>query len=137
MRLLFVLLLAGCGSSSSEAPATAANDAATASDTTSIVDSSAPIDSAPAMDASPGSYWYPRPGTSWQWQLSGTLDTSFDVTAYDIDLFETTEAQIAALHASKRKVICYFDTAYEPGRPDSAKLDPVRRAAMRSKSAAA
>lgn len=77
-------------------------------------------------DAPATSWWYPAPKTSWQWQLSGTLDTSFDVKAYDIDLFTTTEAQIGSLHAAKRKVICYFDTAYEPGRPDSTKLAPYK-----------
>ncbi len=29
--------------------------------------------------------WSPSPGTSWQWQLSGTVDTSLDVEMYDID----------------------------------------------------
>ena len=72
------------------------------------------------------SWWKPRPGTSWQWQLSGSLDSSFDVMVYDIDLFETTPEQIAQLHAQQRKVICYFDTAYEPGRPDSAALAAYR-----------
>jgi hypothetical protein len=73
-----------------------------------------------------GGWWKPAPGTSWQWQLSGKLDTSFDVDAYDIDLFDHTQAEIASLHAAGRKVICYFDTAYEPGRPDSSALAPYR-----------
>lgn len=66
------------------------------------------------------------PGTSWQWQLSGTIDTSVDADVFDIDLFDTPQATIDALHAAGRKVICYFDTAYEPGRPDSAQLEPFR-----------
>ena len=76
--------------------------------------------------------WMPTPGTSWQWQISntGALDTSFDVDAYDVDLFETSQANIDQLHAAGRKVICYFDTAYEPGRPDSATLAPYRGNAM-------
>lgn len=74
----------------------------------------------------PAQRWAPAPGTSWQWQLSGKLDTSFDVAVYDIDLYETTPAQMDALHAAGRKVVCYFDTAYEPGRPDSAALEPYR-----------
>lgn len=87
----------------------------------------AAADGAPGRDGAPaGSWWAPAPGTSWQWQLSGALDASFDVQAYDIDLFETTADQIAALHAQGRKVICYFDTAYEPGRPDSDALEPYR-----------
>ena len=66
------------------------------------------------------------PGTSWQWQLTGTLDLSVDAGVFDVDLFETPQSTIDALHASGRKVICYFDTAYEPGRPDSAQLAPYR-----------
>ncbi|MCC6335652.1 MAG: endo alpha-1,4 polygalactosaminidase [Myxococcales bacterium] len=66
------------------------------------------------------------PGTSWQWQLTGAIDTSVDAGVFDVDLFETPQATIDALHASGRKVICYFDTAYEPGRPDSAQLEPYR-----------
>jgi hypothetical protein len=72
------------------------------------------------------SWWRPKPGTSWQWQLSGKLDDSFDVAVYDIDLFDTSHAQIDLLHAAGRKVICYFDGAYEPDRPDSKQLEPYR-----------
>jgi len=79
-----------------------------------------------AANASNGDRYRPKPGTSWQWQLSGALDSSFDVQMYDIDLIETTPAEIDTLHAAGRKVICYFDTAYEPGRPDSAALMPYR-----------
>lgn len=67
--------------------------------------------------------WRPRPGTSWQWQLSGTLDTSFDVSMYDVDLFNTTQAQIDALHAKGRKVVCYFSAgSYERWRSDAARF---------------
>lgn len=66
------------------------------------------------------------PGTSWQWQLSGTIDTNVDAGLYDLDLFDTPQATIDVLHATGRKVICYFDTAYEPNRPDSAQLAPYR-----------
>ena len=80
----------------------------------------------PAQTAPPGTHWMPKPGTSWQWQLSttGSIDTSFDVQVYDIDLYESSTAFISSLKAAGRKVVCYFDTAYEPGRPDSALLDP-------------
>jgi hypothetical protein len=80
----------------------------------------------PGGDAGASTWWAPLPGTSWQWQLTGTLDTSFDVAAYDIDLFNTAPADIDALHAQQRRVVCYFDTAYEPDRPDSSALDPYR-----------
>ena len=49
-----------------------------------------------------------------------------DAGAYDIDLFDNAPAQIAALQGMGRKVVCYFDTAYEPGRPDSSQLDPYK-----------
>ncbi len=136
--VVLCLALTGCGSSSSSEPPAAepdgAVDSASASDTGVPGDAAAPDTAtatdtgvlADATDAPPSGYWYPKPGTSWQWQLSGALDTSFDVQAYDIDLFDNSAAQIAALHAAGRKVICYFDTAYEPGRPDSAKLDPYK-----------
>ncbi len=64
--------------------------------------------------------WQPLPGTSWQIQLTGTLDTSYDVDVYDIDLFDTTTDQISALHAAGRKVICYFSAGTrEDWRPDA------------------
>jgi len=78
-----------------------------------------------ADQGTPGAIWQPKPGTSWQWQLSGTLDTSVNVQMYDIDLFESSAQTIAGLHAKGRKVICYFDTAYEPGRPDSSSFTPA------------
>lgn len=71
----------------------------------------------------PSAIWRPAPGTTWQWQLTGTLDTSVNAAVYDVDLFNTTAAQIAGLHAAGRKVICYFSAgSYEPDRPDSAQF---------------
>lgn len=62
----------------------------------------------------------PRSGQSWQWQLQGAIDTSFDVDVYDIDLFNTSQGTIDTLHGKGKKVICYFSAGtYEPGRPDS------------------
>lgn len=72
-------------------------------------------------DAGTKAIWRPAPETSWQWQLSGTLDTSIDVAMYDLDLFETPQATIDALHAAGRIVICYFSAgSYEDFRPDIA-----------------
>jgi endo-alpha-1,4-polygalactosaminidase (GH114 family) len=69
---------------------------------------------------SAGSTWAPAPGTSWQWQLTGTIDQSVDVAMYDIDLFEAPDATIAALTAAGRKVICYFSAgSREDWRPDA------------------
>jgi hypothetical protein len=64
--------------------------------------------------------WQPALGTTWQWQLDGPIDTSANVTVYDVDGVETTAAQVGALHAAGRKVICYVDAGgYENYRPDA------------------
>ncbi|KAG7396696.1 hypothetical protein PHYBOEH_001925 [Phytophthora boehmeriae] len=64
-------------------------------------------------------WWKPAPGTSYQIQLSGTLDVNYDVEAYDIDLFDTPNATIAKLHQRGIKVICYFSAGtYEDWRTD-------------------
>ncbi|GAA2522101.1 MULTISPECIES: endo alpha-1,4 polygalactosaminidase [Streptomyces] len=76
---------------------------------------------APAPDArAGGARWQPRPGTGWQWQLSGRLDTSVDVPVYDIDGFDHSGETVAKLHRDGRKVICYLSAgAWEDFRPDA------------------
>ncbi len=70
-------------------------------------------------DATP-TIWAPAPGTTWQWQLQGNLDTSHDVQMYDVDLFDTAQAAIDGLHADGRIVICYFSAgSYEDWRDDA------------------
>lgn len=65
--------------------------------------------------------WQPTPGTTWQWQLTGTIDTSIDVDMYDIDLFDVPQSVIDTLHQEGRIVICYFSAgSYEDWRPDEA-----------------
>jgi hypothetical protein len=81
--------------------------------------SSTPIPT-PTPTAPPLAWWQPAPGTSWQIQFSGALDAALDVQAYDLDLFDTSSATIAALHAAGRRVICYFSAgSWEEWRPDS------------------
>ena len=64
--------------------------------------------------------WVPSPTTTWQWQLSGTVDTSVDAQMFDIDLFDTPASTVAALHAQGRHVVCYFSAgSLESGRPDA------------------
>ncbi|MGH7471634.1 MAG: endo alpha-1,4 polygalactosaminidase [Longimicrobiales bacterium] len=46
--------------------------------------------------------------TTWQWQLQGTINTSYGAEVYDIDLFETPAAVITGLHARNIVVLCYF-----------------------------
>jgi hypothetical protein len=73
-----------------------------------------------------GGEWYvPAAEATWQWQLTGVLDTGVDADIYDVDLFETSAESIAALQAAGRKVVCYFSAgSYEDWRPDVEGLDP-------------
>ena len=65
--------------------------------------------------------WQPRLGVTWQWQLTGRLDTRVDAAVYDVDLFTTSATQVASLKAQGRRVVCYFSAgSWEPYRPDSA-----------------
>lgn len=67
--------------------------------------------------------WQPEPGTDWQWQLSGKLDTTVDAPVYDVDGFDRDAADVEALHGAGRKVICYLSTgAWEDFRPDAARF---------------
>jgi len=71
------------------------------------------------------SIWQPAPGTRWQWQLSGSIDTSLNVDMYDVDLFETPQSVIDRLHADGKIVICYFSAgSYEPYRDDAELFAP-------------
>ena len=65
--------------------------------------------------------WYkPKPGISWQWQLQGEIDTSYDVDLYDIDLEETPQSIINELHNRNIKVICYISAgSWEEWREDA------------------
>jgi len=68
--------------------------------------------------------WYkPKPGISWQWQLDGPINTSYNVNLYDIDLFDTPQSVINKLHSQGRKIICYFSAgSWESWRPDAGKF---------------
>lgn len=71
-------------------------------------------------EGGPGFNYSPKVSDTWQWQLTGNINTSYDVLVYDVDLVETPEATIELLHSNGRKVICYFSAgSYEPYRPDS------------------
>lgn len=67
--------------------------------------------------------WQPAPGTTWQWQLLGEINTSHDVTMYDIDLFDAPQDVIDRLQANGRIVICYFSAgSWENWREDAAQF---------------
>ena len=73
------------------------------------------------------SLWYrPTVNTSWQWQIGGTtLNSSYSVDLYDIDLFSTSKEKIKELQDSGKKVICYFSAgSSEDWRDDFDKFSP-------------
>jgi hypothetical protein len=64
----------------------------------------------------------PRPGATFQWQLSGyPPDLSVDAEVYDLDLFETPDAALAELEGRGVTTVCYFSAGtYEDFREDAA-----------------
>jgi hypothetical protein len=78
----------------------------------------------PEDPSTAGEEWYqPAAGATWQWQLSGSLNSSYDAAIYDVDLFDTSADQIVALQARNRKVICYFSAgSYEAWRTDAGRF---------------
>lgn len=84
--------------------------------------STADASTADALAADAGAtLWRPSPGTTWYWQLSGAIDRGHDVEVYDIDLFDMTDADVAALQTRGVVLICYFSAgSYEEWRPDAA-----------------
>jgi endo-alpha-1,4-polygalactosaminidase (GH114 family) len=80
----------------------------------------------PYVTGSPTPFWWqPSPGTTWQWQLTGPIDSSFDVNMYDIDLFDNDADTVAALQAQGRRVVCYISVgSWEDWRPDADQFPP-------------
>lgn len=63
--------------------------------------------------------WVPRPAMTWQWQLSGPVDTSVDAEVFDIDL-DVPDAVLADLTRRGRRLICYVSVgAWEEFRDDA------------------
>ncbi len=76
-----------------------------------------PVD--PGNPDAQNTIWQPRPGTTWQWQLTGEIDPSYEVDMYDVDLFDTPVATIKELQSRGIKVICYFSAgSWEDWRND-------------------
>ena len=70
--------------------------------------------------ASAQAWWEPAPGLTWQWQLTGRIDTSVDADVFDIDGFDASKSVVNKLHAQGKKVICYISAgSWEDWRPDA------------------
>lgn len=101
--VVVLTLLSGCGSDSQEVP-----------------QSSSPF---PLPTPVNGHWYVPASGTTWQWQLSGELNTQYAVDAYDLDLFDVSKTQINELQSRGIRVICYFSAgSYEAWRDDASQF---------------
>jgi hypothetical protein len=70
--------------------------------------------------------WVPTPGTTWQWQLQGTIDTSVSAAVFDVDLFDVPTTTVQALHAAGKHTICYLSAGTaENWRADYTKYPAV------------
>lgn len=108
---------------SAETTASASTDGATttavAGEATTDLATAASTTSVTTAAVGPSSVWMPTPGTSWQIQYSGTLDTSLKVQMYDVDAYDTSATTIAAIKSKGAKVICYFSAgSWENWRAD-------------------
>jgi hypothetical protein len=64
-------------------------------------------------------WWKPPQHLTWYWQLQGRIKNAQPVAAFDIDAFENSAAEVAALHGEGKHVICYVDVGTaENWRPD-------------------
>jgi hypothetical protein len=70
-----------------------------------------------------GNWYKPALGSTWQWQLTGTINTNYNVNIYDIDLFDSPVQLIQTLQAQGKRVICYFSAgSYESWRSDKSQF---------------
>lgn len=77
-------------------------------------------DSAPADAAA---RWQPKLNSTWQWQLSGKINTGYNVDVYDVDAVETPASPVRKLHGKGSKVVCYISAgSWENWRPDAGKF---------------
>lgn len=115
------LLLTGCGSGPG-APQDRRDPPRPPASTRAAPVPTMPVPTAPATGSDAAHRrWQPLPGTGWQWQLNGTVDTTVDAAVYDVDAFTTPAATVAALHARGRHAVCYVNVgAHEDFRPDRA-----------------
>ena len=89
---------------------------------TSAEDASSALSVEP-HSAQGGAWWKPGLDTTWQWQLEGIIDTSYDVDMYDVDMFETSANQVRALQDDGRAVICYINVgSWENWRSDASQF---------------
>jgi hypothetical protein len=76
------------------------------------------------LESRQGAVWQPAVGTKWQIVISQPVDTTqtlvpSDADVYDVDLFYTSQDDIANMKSQGKKVICYYSAgSAENWRPD-------------------
>jgi len=64
-----------------------------------------------------------KPGVSFQWQLTGAIDTRTSAQVVDLDLFDASPQTISQLKAQGKKLICYVSVgSWENWRPDASQF---------------
>lgn len=105
---------------SSSARSATEHEASSANTISSMVSVNSSASTAQSSANTQPARWQPAPLTTWQWQLTGSLNENYPVQAYDIDLFETSADTIAALQTQGIRIICYFSAgSYEEWRQDA------------------
>lgn len=68
----------------------------------------------------PSGHYQPMVGERWQWQLQGTINTSYDADVYDLDLYDTPDEVFTELKDRGISIICYYSAGtYEEWRDDA------------------
>ncbi len=100
-------------------------DVLTGDDFEAVDTSSLMVNSNSGQANLPLTRWKPSVGDTIQIQYSGAIDLTKTADIYNLDMFETSAAQIAALHRRGLKVMCYINAgAWEDWRPDAAQFPP-------------
>jgi hypothetical protein len=68
------------------------------------------------------SCWKPSIGTSFAWQLQGTIRTGTTADVFDVDAVDTPRRTLDELHRRGRRVVCYVSAgSWERWRSDSSR----------------
>ena len=129
LALFYAAVLSACGGGNDDtSPTTAASESAPritrAQSVHSTADSVAEMLKTQTVPAtSVTGTWVPTVGDTWQWQLTGNINTSYNAVVYVVDLFDTPNSVFATLHGQGKHVVCYFSAGSgENWRPDYAKF---------------
>lgn len=123
--LVLLLALAGCGTQpDGPEPAAQPSPPTEAQPPSAAGRSLTPI-SPKAKAKTTATRWIPKPGSTWQWQLTVPIDLSINADIYDIDGFGNSAEVVAELHRRGRKAICYIEAgAAADFRPDYRDFPP-------------